>query len=192
MKRYRKEKGFTLVEIIVVLVIMGILLAISIPSILGYVKKAQELKYETVARTVNLKASEYINKALVVDSSSIESLRVDLTLSVLANGKLNNKVETIIDVEPVNGYAVCSVDVNFDNKTDEKGWDYDKNLEKHNITKSSVRFCKTDKDGKFTISSINDSKFVVTLHNDKMYYFNDLEEAFQASYDNKPEVPLAK
>lgn len=51
IKNLRKnKKGFTLIEIIVVLVIMGILLAIAIPSILGYVGKANDAKYLAQAR----------------------------------------------------------------------------------------------------------------------------------------------
>lgn len=46
----KNKKGFTLIEIIVVLVIMGILLAIAIPSILGYVNKANDAKYLAEAR----------------------------------------------------------------------------------------------------------------------------------------------
>lgn len=51
-----KKKGFTLVEIIVVLVIMAILLAIAIPSILGYVQKAEDQKILAKARNVLLAA----------------------------------------------------------------------------------------------------------------------------------------
>lgn len=51
IKKMRKnKKGFTLIEIIVVLVIMGILLAIAVPAILGYVGKANDAKYLAQAR----------------------------------------------------------------------------------------------------------------------------------------------
>lgn len=39
LRNKKRNDGFTLVEIIVVLLIIGILLAITIPSIMGYVKK---------------------------------------------------------------------------------------------------------------------------------------------------------
>ena len=40
-KTYRREKGFTLVELIVVLVILAILAAILIPALLGYIDRAR-------------------------------------------------------------------------------------------------------------------------------------------------------
>ena len=44
-------KGFTLVEIIVVLLILAILAAIAIPSMLGYVNEARNSEYIAEART---------------------------------------------------------------------------------------------------------------------------------------------
>jgi prepilin-type N-terminal cleavage/methylation domain-containing protein len=42
--------GFTLVELIVVIVILGILLAIAIPALTGYIAKAQDEQYKMEAR----------------------------------------------------------------------------------------------------------------------------------------------
>ena len=43
----RKNKGFTLVEVIVVLVILAVLAAIAIPALTGYIDKAKNKEAET-------------------------------------------------------------------------------------------------------------------------------------------------
>lgn len=53
-KFYRKRacEGFTLVELIVVIVILAILAAILVPGLLGWIDKAKEKKYELEARSI--------------------------------------------------------------------------------------------------------------------------------------------
>jgi prepilin-type N-terminal cleavage/methylation domain-containing protein len=46
----RRRAGFTLVEVIVVLVILAILAAIAIPALTGYIDKADDKKYISLAR----------------------------------------------------------------------------------------------------------------------------------------------
>ncbi len=46
------QKGFTLVELIVVLVILAIMAALLVPALLGYVDRAKEGKYLEEARTI--------------------------------------------------------------------------------------------------------------------------------------------
>ena len=53
---FRKGKGFTLVEVIVVLVILAILAAILIPSLTGWIDKAKEKQVTVELREVALAA----------------------------------------------------------------------------------------------------------------------------------------
>ena len=50
MTRNKNNKGFTLVELIVVLAILAILAAMLVPSLTGYIDKAKEKKEVANAR----------------------------------------------------------------------------------------------------------------------------------------------
>jgi prepilin-type N-terminal cleavage/methylation domain-containing protein len=56
------KKGFTLVEVIVVLVILAILTAIAIPALTGYIDKAQDKQYISRARNISVAMKTVLNE----------------------------------------------------------------------------------------------------------------------------------
>lgn len=62
-KRLQNRKGFTLVEMIVVIAIIGILAAIIVPSLIGYVKKTRYDAANTKASQISAAAKLYLQEA---------------------------------------------------------------------------------------------------------------------------------
>lgn len=60
MKDKYNQKGFTLVELIVVIAIIGVLSAIIIPIVSGYVEQAKKANDKTIARTMYDRVQEVL------------------------------------------------------------------------------------------------------------------------------------
>ncbi|MDO4571955.1 MAG: prepilin-type N-terminal cleavage/methylation domain-containing protein [Clostridia bacterium] len=85
LKKRLGKKGFTLVEVIVVLVILAILAAILIPSMVGWIEKANDRSAVIAGRTALLAAQTIASENYPIDQATL-------------NGKLT-EIEALAGVE---------------------------------------------------------------------------------------------
>jgi prepilin-type N-terminal cleavage/methylation domain-containing protein len=133
MKKINNEKGFTLVELIVVLVILAILAAMLVPALLGFIDRAKEGKYEEEVHSIYTALQVISDERYAVGEAPIDLADHKLTTAELTelNGMIAPaKVSEIGDLTAI-GYA---------STTDAKG--------KYTIATFTVKF--DSQDGKTT------------------------------------------
>lgn len=184
----KNKKGFTLIEIIVVVVILAVLLAVAVPSVLKYMNEADSAKFLATSRAINDEVSIYVNKRLISDAR--DNIPIDQTMKELESILLGNKnrLDEVVTTSPPKGYKVNSIICCFDGvNAVEKvvdgnvsyvGWGYDDSLKNHQLSKIVVWY---------TDDSYN-SKFVVTLLNKQMYFYDGIAEAIKVQ--GKEEAPF--
>ena len=91
----RARCGFTLIELMIVVVILGILAAISIPNYVALQERAKEADVKSLAHTIQLTAEEFATRHDGVYSDTA----ADLTPGLPGGGLLENPF-TRADSEP--------------------------------------------------------------------------------------------
>ena len=105
------KKGFTLVEIIVVIVILAVLMAVAVPSVLGYISEADNAKLMAQARSVLTTAQAEVVKKQASGDGLVEGDLAQLNTNV---GKsLENEINDLTVTE----FYVGKVTVNESNGT---------------------------------------------------------------------------
>ena len=99
LKKVRKmmsdRKGFTLVELIVVLVILSVLAAMLAPTMTGYIDKAKEKKVEAKLHQVVVAAQALVDEAYALGDEDYESVTPD---AIAELAELKEGEDDLIDV----------------------------------------------------------------------------------------------
>ena len=93
-----KNKGFTLVELIAIILVLSIILTVGFTTLSNSLENSNERKYETMIKNLEMATEEYVNlpgKYRIFDEDLKEGKRVTVFITDLVNAE-------VIDQIPIN------------------------------------------------------------------------------------------
>ena len=110
-QKSKEQKGFTLVEMIVVLVIIAILAAITIPALLKYIDKAKDKQLVINARTAYLAAETAASEAYAANVTMPASIifNKDGSASTTTDAKIKAVEKNASELSGMSNAFTCTV-----------------------------------------------------------------------------------
>ena len=130
----KKKNAFTLIELLATITILGILLGIAIPAVMGYMKRGTMEYYKSLENSVLNATRDYL-----IDYRSLYPREIGGTASISGDELLNNKYITNIDDEDG---EKCDATVIVE-KIDKDEYDYHVCLKCGDNYSSSEEICNT-------------------------------------------------
>lgn len=116
LKNNIKKKGFTLVELIVVMAIIITLISFTVPKVIGYEKKAKEIKaintakqMQTAVETLYVRNGKNENSVLLNDLKELISVEIS---EVKVNPENNNELSIVYKSDNMDYLANINIESN--------------------------------------------------------------------------------
>lgn len=118
----KNNKGFTLVETIAVIIILGVVLSIAVPSITNVVKSTKKNRMISDAETFISEVKEYVESDTIGNTPSDNKYTLGNIKSKLSKSPYGEKYKADSYVQIVNNsYNVCLTDGEYKAATGENG-----------------------------------------------------------------------